>query len=114
MIRHVVLVRFRADLDEAAIAGLLAPLAGLSRRLGFDAAWGRSESPEHLERGYMHGFVAEFASWEALARYQEDAGHKAFGAGLVAHADGGLDGLLVFDLAVATGGPPDGSARGPA
>lgn len=84
MIRHIVLVRFRADLDEAAIAELLAPLGPLSRRLGFKAAWGRSESPEHLERGYMHGFVAEFPTWDDLARYQEDSGHKTFGGGLVA------------------------------
>ena len=98
MIRHIVLVRFRTDLTEAQIAALLAPLGPLSQRLGFAATWGRSESPEKIERGYLHGFVADFASWEALAAYQDDPGHKAFGAGLVAHAVGGIDGILVFDL----------------
>lgn len=105
MIRHIVLVRFRSDLSEAAIARLLAPLAPLSARLGFTAVWGRSESPEKIERGFLQGFTADFASWEALAAYQEDAEHKAFGAGLVAHAEGGLDGILVFDLAVPPSGP---------
>jgi hypothetical protein len=100
MIRHIVLIRFRADLPEARIAEVLGQLGPLSRRLGFAAVWGRSESPEQIERGYMHGFVADFASWEALAGYAADAGHKAFGADLVAHAEGGLDGILVFDLAV--------------
>lgn len=99
MIRHVVLIRFRAGLDDAAIAALFAPLPGLAARLGFTVAWGRSDSPERIERGYLHGFIAEFADWAALAAYQADAGHKAFGAGLVAHAEGGLDGILVFDLA---------------
>ena len=105
MIRHIGLIRFRDDLDEEVIARLLAPLAPLSARLGFAATWGRSESPEKIERGFLHGFTADFASWEALAAYQEDAEHKAFGAGLVAHAEGGLDGILVFDLAVPPSGP---------
>jgi hypothetical protein len=105
MIRHIVLIRFRDDLGEDEIARLLAPLGPLSRRLGFTATWGRSESPEKIERGFLHGFVADFASWEALAAYQDDAEHKAFGAGLVAHAEGGLDGILVFDLAVPPTGP---------
>jgi len=99
MIRHVVLVRFRADVTEEQAAELLAPLGPLSGRLGFSATWGRSESPERIERGYMHGFIADFADWAALSAYQADEGHKAFGAGLVAHAQGGIDGILVFDLA---------------
>lgn len=101
MIRHIVLIRFPTTLDENRIAALLAPLGPLSQRMGFAATWGRSESPEGIERGYLHGFVADFASWEALASYQDDPDHKAFGAGLVANATGGLNGLLVFDLAFA-------------
>jgi len=103
MIRHIVLIRFKPEMSEAAIAKVFAALPKLSARLpgvlGF--AFGRSESPEQIERGYMHGFTLDFASWEALATYQADAGHKAFGGTLVAGAVGGLDGLLVFDLAVA-------------
>lgn len=98
MIRHIVLIRFRPDLTEEAIGRLFAPLAPLANRLGFVAHWGRSESPEHIERGYMHGFVADFASWDALASYQGDPEHKAFGSALVSHAQDGLDGILVVDL----------------
>ena len=101
MIRHIVLIRFRPDLPEDRIAGLLAPLGPLSRRLGITAHWGRSESPEQIERGYLHGFVADFASWQALAEYAADPEHQAFGAGLVANSVGGIDGILVFDLATA-------------
>jgi Stress responsive A/B Barrel Domain len=100
MIRHIVLVRFRPDLSGADVAALLAPIGAIARRMGFQAAWGRSESPEKIERGYLHGFTADFADWPALAAYQADAEHKAFGAGLVAHAVGGIDGILVFDLAI--------------
>ena len=98
MIRHIVLVRFRAGVSEAAIAGIFAALPKLAARLGFTFAAGRSESPEKIERGYLHGFTIDFASWAALAAYAEDAEHKAFGGQLVAHAEGGIDGILVFDL----------------
>lgn len=98
MIRHIVLIRFRTDLPEPVLANLLALLGPLSERLGFAASWGRSASPEQIERGYLHGFVADFSSWEALATYQADPGHQVFGTGLVAHAEGGLNGILVFDL----------------
>lgn len=99
MIRHIVLIRFRDDITDAQAADLLAPLGPLSKRLGFAAHWGRSESPEQIERGYLHGFTVDFPDWAALQAYQDDPGHTAFGAGLVAHAAGGIDGILVFDLA---------------
>jgi quinol monooxygenase YgiN len=102
MIRHIVLIRFRPEVSEAEVAGIFAALPKLSARLpgvlGFAA--GRSASPEQIERGYLHGFTIDFASWEALATYQADAEHKAFGGALVANAVGGIDGLLVFDLPV--------------
>jgi hypothetical protein len=99
MIRHIVLIRFRPDLSEARIAEIFAALDPLAARLGLAWMAGRSESPEQIERGYLHGFTIDFASWEALATYAEDPEHKAFGATLVAHALGGIDGILVFDLA---------------
>jgi Stress responsive A/B Barrel Domain len=48
----------------------------------------------------MHGFVADFSDWAALAAYQAHPDHKRVGAALVANAVGGLDGILVFDLPV--------------
>lgn len=98
MIRHIVLIRFRPDVSEERIRAILGALGPLSERLGFTYAAGRSESPEKIERGYLHGFTIDFASWEALAIYAEDPGHKAFGGQLVAHAEGGVEGILVFDL----------------
>ncbi len=100
MIRHIVLIRFRPEVDDAAIAGIFAALPPLAARLPgvLGHAAGRSESPEKIERGYLHGFTVDFADWAALATYQADPGHKAFGGSLVAHAQGGIDGILVFDL----------------
>jgi Stress responsive A/B Barrel Domain len=103
MIRHIVLIRFRPDVTEAAIAAIFTDLHAIKALLPgvLSITSGRSESPEQIERGYMHGFVADFADWAALAAYQAHPDHKAVGSALVAGAVGGLDGILVFDLPVA-------------
>ena len=102
MIRHIVLIRFRTDMPETAIAAIFADLHAIRAKLPGVLAItsGRSESPEQIERGYMHGFVADFADWAALAAYQTHPDHKRVGAALVAAAIGGIDGILVFDLPV--------------
>jgi hypothetical protein len=101
MIRHIVLVRFRPDVAEASIAAIFADLAAIRAVVpGVQAIHaGRSESPEQIERGYRHGFTVDFDDWAALAAYQVHPDHQRVGAALVAHAEGGLDGILVFDLA---------------
>lgn len=101
MIRHIVLVHFRADVTEAAIAAIFADLAAIKAKLPgvLDLRSGRSESPEKMERGHMHGFTIDFTDWAALAAYQDHPDHKRVGAALVAAAEGGIDGILVFDLA---------------
>ena len=101
MIRHIVLMKARAGVSEAEIAAIFADLAAIRAKLpGVIAIHaGRSESPEKIERGYMHGFTVDFADWAALAAYQAHPDLQRVGAALVAAAEGGLDGLLVFDLA---------------
>ena len=99
MIRHIVLIRFRPDVNEDKIAAIFADLHEIKNVLPgvLSITSGRSESPEQIERGFMHGFVADFADWAALAAYQAHPDHKRVGAALVANAVGGLDGILVFD-----------------
>lgn len=100
MIRHIVLIRFRPGVGEDAIAAIFADLAGIRDKVPGVLAIhaGRSESPERIERGYLHGFTVDFAGWDALAAYQAHPDHRSVGAALVAQAQGGLDGILVFDL----------------
>ncbi|CAN1564928.1 Stress responsive alpha-beta barrel [Paracoccaceae bacterium] len=102
MIRHIVLIRFQTTVTEARIAELFAELHQIEGKVPGTLAItsGRSESPEQIERGYMHGFVVDFADWPALQAYQDHPDHKRLGAGLVAAAEGGIDGILVFDLPV--------------
>jgi hypothetical protein len=103
MIRHIVLIKFSPTLPEADIADIFTQLHAIKAKVpGVIAITsGRSESPEKIERGYLHGFVADFADWVALQAYQDHPNHKKLGARLVANAVGGIDGILVFDLPVA-------------
>lgn len=100
MIRHIVLLRLRPEVTDAEIGPVFAEIHALRGVLpGLRAvASGRSESPEQMERGYLHGMVVEFDDWAALHNYLEDPRHRAAGAKLVAAAQGGPDGILVFDL----------------
>ncbi|MFM7654093.1 MAG: Dabb family protein [Paracoccaceae bacterium] len=98
MIRHIVLLKARPEVTEAQIAAIFADLNSLELPGILAIHSGRSESPEKIERGYLHGFTVDFADWEALAAYQAHPDHQRVGRALVAAAQGGLDGILVFDL----------------
>jgi hypothetical protein len=98
MIRHIVLLKARPEVTEAEIATIFADLHRLQLPGILAIHSGRSESPEQIERGYMHGFTVDFADWQALAAYQSHPDHQRVGAALVAAAQGGIDGILVFDL----------------
>ena len=104
MIRHIVLTKFKPDVSEEIIKGIYDGLAAVTDTLPGAANFtgGRSQSPEQIERGYMHGFVIDFDSWDALQTYTDNEQHKALGRRLVAHAEGGIDGILVLDLDVTT------------
>lgn len=98
MIRHIVLLKARPEVTEAQIQAIFADLHSLNLPGILAIHSGRSESPEKIERGYLHGFTVDFTDWDALATYQAHPDHKRVGAALVAAAQGGLDGILVFDL----------------
>jgi Stress responsive A/B Barrel Domain len=102
MIRHIVLIKFKPDMSEAAIAAIFSDLHAIKNVLPgvLSITSGRSQSPEQIERGYMHGFIADFVTWETLQAYQDHPDHKRVGAALIAAAIGGIDGILVFDLQV--------------
>ncbi len=100
MIRHIVLLKARSEVSDAHIEAIFADLHSLELSGILAIHSGRSESPEKIERGYLHGFTVDFADWDALAAYQAHPDHKRVGVALVAAAQGGLDGILVFDLPI--------------
>lgn len=102
MIRHCVFVKFRPEIDIAARAALYADLAGLQPAMPGMLAFrsGPNVSPEGLGKGFDEGFIADFADEAARDFYLADDRHKAIGARIGAAAEGGADGILVFDLLV--------------
>ena len=102
MIRHIVLVKFEEHLGPSEVDDIFDELHAIEDQVDgiVSIMSGRSESPENIERGYMHGFVVDLQDWAALEAYQVHPAHKKLGARLVANAIGGLDGILVFDLPV--------------
>ncbi|MCA3447860.1 MAG: Dabb family protein [Rhodobacter sp.] len=100
MIRHIVLIRFQPELSGESIAALFAELHQIEGKVVglLSIVSGKSESPEQMERGYMHGFVVDFTDWTALQAYQDHPEHQVLGAKLTAAATGGKDGILCFDL----------------
>lgn len=102
MIRHIVLTKFKPETAEATIADIYSGLSTLTEALpgASNFVGGRSESPEKIERGYMHGFVIDFEDWDALGVYSDNEKHKALGARLVENAVNGIDGMLVLDVEV--------------
>ena len=102
MIRHIVLLRFRSEVTGDQTDDLFAELHQIRGKVPglLEITSGRSESPEQMERGYMHGFVVDFADWTALQAYQDHPEHQALGAKLTAASVGGKEGILCFDLPV--------------
>lgn len=100
MIRHIVLTKFKPDTSEAKISEIYSGLAAVTDILPGATAFvgGRSESPEQIERGYMHGFSIDFDDWGTMQDYADNPRHKALGAQLVENAVGGIDGILVLDI----------------
>lgn len=103
MIRHIVFIKFKPEISDAEIAAIFDELYAIKDKLPgvLSITSGKSESPEQMERGYMHGFVVDFVDWDALQAYQDHPDHKILGGKLVANAVAGIDDILVFDLPVA-------------
>lgn len=102
MILHCVFIRFKAAVQPAgkqeiyeAIAALKTVTPGI-----VDVKYGPNVSPEGLNGGFRDGFVVTFESPEARDAYLSHPQHLEVGERIVAATDGGLSGLMVFDLAI--------------
>lgn len=100
MILHCVFLRFKAAVsaDEKqaifdAIAALKSVIPGI-----VEVKSGPNVSPEGLHGGFADGFVVTFENTEARDAYLVHPEHVAIGERIASATDGGLAGLLVFDL----------------
>lgn len=101
-IRHCVFFKFRADVPQAERDAIRADLDALRSALDgiLHFAFGANVSPEPFARGFIDGFTMDFRDAAARDAYLVDEAHQRAGARLVAALEGGIDGLLVFDLAL--------------
>ena len=102
-IRHIVAIRFKADISNAHIAGLMDQLSALRAHLGgiSDFQHRSNVSPEEpVVHGVRHLFWFDFDSELARDTYLMDPEHQAVGKQLVEAAQGGVDGILVLDFAL--------------
>jgi hypothetical protein len=104
MIRHCVFIRFRPEVKQPEKDEIFAEISALKARLpGFRAAHiGVNVSPETgMDKGYSDGFIVDFDGPTARDAYLIDAEHKKAGEKIVAAAEGGIAGILVYDLEIA-------------
>ncbi|AUC56814.1 hypothetical protein CDO87_26445 (plasmid) [Sagittula sp. P11] len=101
MIRHLVHLRFRGDVDAATKQALYDRLAGLADRIdGIEDFQHRQnvsvETP--LVRGFLDMFWFDFRDAEVRDAYLVDEVHQAIGADIVACVEGGAEGVFVCDI----------------
>ena len=101
MILHCVFMRFKSAFQQADKQAIYDELAGLKGQLPgiLDVKCGPNVSPEGLNGGFLDGFIVTFDSVEARDAYLPHPLHIAVAEKIVAASDGGVSGLMVFDLA---------------
>lgn len=99
MIRHIVLIRFRSDVEAVEIKAAFREVVALQEKIDgiVTVNAGSNVSPESLEKGFKHGFVVDFTDAAARDAYLPHPDHVVVGAKLVELAENGVEGILVFD-----------------
>jgi hypothetical protein len=98
LLRHVVLLRFQANADVAAVEAAFAALAHEIADVQ-SLEWGANCSPEGLDHGFTHCFSLGFANAAARDAYLVHPRHRAFSALAAPH----LAEVLVIDYDVIEG-----------
>ena len=94
-LRHLVLLRFKAEASMDAIAAVEHAFVALRGQIDGvrDLEWGTDVSPEGLAKGYTHAFLLTFDDAAARDAYLPHPAHQAF----VAQLKPLLDDVLVID-----------------
>lgn len=100
MILHCVFLRLKSAMTQDEKRALFEAVAGLQKVIPgiVDVKYGPNVSPEGLHGGFVDGFAVTFESPEARDAYLVHPQHVVVGERIVSSTDGGLAGLLVFDL----------------
>jgi hypothetical protein len=101
MIRHCVFIRFRSDLTSASKNSIFNDIVALRDAVpGILAVHvGVNVSPETgMDKGFSSGFIVDFDGAAARDAYLVHPDHEKAGARIVEAAEGGVSGILVYDL----------------
>ena len=103
MLKHCVFIRFKEEVNTRQRDDLYQAIHNLQNHLsgwlGFVA--GANVTVEAgMDKGFNGGFIIDLADAESRDTYLADEQHKQVGKKLVAAAEGGIDGILVFDMEV--------------
>lgn len=100
-VKHVVLVRFKAEITSDTIADLFAALGNLRQTIPglLDYSWGVNNSTEGLAKGFTHGFVMTFADEASRDGYLPHPDHEAVKAQILPWIEGGAAGVVILDWA---------------
>ncbi|MFK8076996.1 MAG: Dabb family protein [Granulosicoccus sp.] len=104
MIRHCVFIRFKSEVNETQKAELFSEIDALKNHLAGILAVhiGHNVSPETgMDKGFSDGFIVDFKDAASRDAYLEDEDHQKTGGRLVEASEGGVDGILVYDLEIA-------------
>lgn len=100
MIRHIVLIRPRADLPEGRMAEIMAALHALEKTVPgiVEIRSGANTSPEGLDHGYAWAFTVDFQDAASRDAYLPHPAHRQVGGMIVEAALDGIEGVLVADF----------------
>lgn len=79
MIRHILLIKFKAQTSHTQIEKLMALFISMTKKVDgvIDVEWGENNSPEGKHRGYTHAVVMTFSGESARERYLPHPEHSA-------------------------------------
>lgn len=100
MIRHIVLLAFKNELRDDECLALLKGLGALMDVIPEikSFSFGANNSPEHLDKGFLFGFVMEFLSPKDRARYLNHPAHIDYATQkIIPNLMNESDSLIVFD-----------------
>ena len=102
MILHCVFMRLKSAMTPDDKQALFDAIVALKQVIPgiVDIKYGPNVSPEGLHGGFVDGFAVTFESPEARDTYLVHPEHVTVGERIVSSTDGGLAGLLVFDLVI--------------
>lgn len=95
MIRHILLVKFKAEAEQSKIDNVRELFESMPTRVeGVQSVeWGLNDSPEGLDQGFTHAVMMTFTDEQARQNYLPHPEHEALKAVFVPM----VDDIVVFD-----------------